>query len=101
MRAAAETLIRPIRAEEEEEGHHLHYLMRFWELPEITRGTCRGLKDLRWQVGALPSYAVVVSKLDNEIMLPNRSRNTYLSLCPSIYLFTYLFILPAAACQMI
>ena len=93
MKAAAEALIRPIRAEEEEDGNHLHYLMRFWELPEITRGTCRGLKDLRWQVGAPSSYAVVVSKVDNEIMLPNRSRNTYLSVRPAIYLFTYLFYL--------
>lgn len=75
--------------------------MRFWELPEITRGTCRGLKDLRWQVGALSSYAVVVSKLDNEIMLPNRSRNTYLFVCPSSHLVIYLFILSANAHQMI
>lgn len=53
------------------------------------------------QVGAPSSHAVVVSKLDNEIMLPNRSRNTYLSVRPSIYLFTYLFTLPTNAHQMI
>lgn len=64
--------------------------MKPWELPEITRGTCRGLKDLRSQVGAPSSGAVVVSELDNEFMLPSRFR--------SIYVFIFL---PADTNQMI
>lgn len=45
------------------------------------------------QAGAPSSHAVVVSKLDNEIMLPNRS-SKHLFIClsvhPSIYLVIYL-----------